>query len=139
MPIPPSGEQFEIRHRDQRATIVEVGGAIREYSVGERSLLDPFPIDRMADGAHGNPLVPWPNRLADGKYEWDGAKLQVALTEPDKQNAIHGLVRWRNWDAVECSDDRVVMRARIYPDKGFPFIVDVSVAYELTDDGLVVT
>jgi aldose 1-epimerase len=139
MRIPPSGEQFEIRHGDQRATIVEVGGAIREYYAGDRAVLDPFSIDKMADGAHGNPLVPWPNRLEDGKYEWDGATLQGALTEPEKHNAIHGLLRWHNWVATERDESRVLMHARIHPQTGYPFILDVSVAYALTDDGLVVT
>src|SRR3954468_133819 len=109
MSIPPSGQQFEIRLGDQRAAVVEVGGAIREYYAGERAVLDPFPVDKMADGAHGNPLVPWPNRLADGQYEFDGTKLQAALTEPEKRNAIHGLLRWRNWNVNEHSDSRVVL------------------------------
>jgi aldose 1-epimerase len=139
MSIPPSGEQFEIRLGDQRATIVEVGGAVREYYVGERAVLDPFPVDAMADGAHGNPLVPWPNRLADGKYEWQGKTLQVPLTEPDKHNAIHGFGRWRNWTVSERSDERIVMAIRLYPEKGWAWVLDVSVTYELTDEGLVVT
>jgi aldose 1-epimerase len=65
---PPSGEQFEIRHGQQRLTVVEVGGGIREYVVGDRSVLDPYPIDAVCDGEHGTPLIPWPNRLADGAY-----------------------------------------------------------------------
>ena len=137
--VPPSGEQYEIRCGDQRATVVEVGGAIREYYSGERAVLDPFPVDKMADGAHGNPLVPWPNRLADGKYSFDGQEFQVDLTEPDKRNAIHGFLRWRPWRAAERAESRVVMAARLHPLKGYPFMLDVSVAYELGDDGLVVT
>src|SRR3954469_11586888 len=107
MSIPPSGQQFEIRHGDQRATVVEVGGSIREYYVGDRPVLDPFPVGRMADGGRGNVLVPWPNRLADGIYEWDGETQQVPLTEPEKQNAIHGLLRWRNWIGAEREEGRV--------------------------------
>jgi len=139
VPIPPSGEQFEIRHGHQRATIVEVGGAIREYYAGDRAVLDPFPLDKMADGARGNLLVPWPNRLADGKYDWDGAAQQTALTEPEKHNAIHGVLRWCNWVPVERGESRVSMHARIHPQMGYPFVLDVSVAYELTDVGLAVT
>jgi galactose mutarotase-like enzyme len=33
---------------------------------------------------------PWPNRLADGRYSFDGEEHQVALSEPEKQNAITG-------------------------------------------------
>jgi aldose 1-epimerase len=137
--IPPSGEQYEITYGQQRATVVEVGGAIREFYVGERRVLDPFPLDAIADGAHGNPLVPWPNRLADGAYEFDGQKQQTALTEPEKGNAIHGLLRWQPWRLGARAPERVEMVVRIHPQKGYPFTLDVSVVYELTDDGLVVT
>lgn len=139
MSVPPSGEQFEIRHGDQRAVIVEVGGAIREYVDGDRAVLDPFPLDAMADGAHGNPLIPWPNRLADGAYEFDGQRLQTALTEPEKRNAIHGLLRWRNWRVGVRKPELVEMVARIHPEKGYPFTLDVQVLYELSDGGLTVT
>ena len=74
---------------------------MREYSVGARAVLDPYPPGAICDGAHGAPLIPWPNRLADGRYSFDGDDLQVALTEPTKQNAIHGFLRWRPWVAVE--------------------------------------
>ncbi len=136
--IAPSGEQFEIASGRQRATIVEVGGGVREYEVGGRLVLDPFPIDAMCDGAHGNVLVPWPNRLADGRYRFDGTGYQLALTEPEKSNAIHGLLRWRSWRAVERTANRVVMATRLHAMTGYPFSLDVSVAYELGDAGLVV-
>ena len=55
----------------------------------------------MCDGAHGAPLIPWPNRLADGRYSFGGTEYQLALTEPENRNAIHGLLRWRNWRARE--------------------------------------
>src|SRR6201995_3123546 len=93
--LSPSGEQFEISHRGQRATIVEVGGGVREYAVDGRAVLDPYPLGAVCDGAHGAPLIPWPNRLADGRYSFDGSHYQLPLTEPGKRNAIHGLLRWR--------------------------------------------
>jgi len=135
----PSGEQFEIAFGAQRATIVEVGAAVREYSVGGVAVLDPFAVDARCDGAHGTPLVPWPNRLADGRYTWDGEAHQVALTEPGKQNAIHGFLRWVPWQARVHDPDRVVMGARIHPQSGYPFALDVAVEYRLDADGLVVT
>jgi aldose 1-epimerase len=139
MAAPPSGEQFDIRHGSQRATIVEVGGGVREYAVGDRPVLDPYPLDAMCDGAHGAPLIPWPNRLGDGAYRFDGNDYTVALTEPDKHNAIHGFLRWRSWHAAEHGPDRVVMRASLRPLEGFPSALDVRVAYQLGDEGLVVT
>lgn len=139
MPTPPSGQQHGITYGEQRATIVEVGGGIREYFVGERAVLDPYPLEAICDGAHGAPLIPWPNRLADGRYSFDGVDYQVDLTEPTKRNAIHGFLRWRNWEAEESEPARVVMRTALHPLDGFPFALDVRVAYELGEAGLTVT
>ncbi len=139
MAAPPSGEQFEIRHGDQRATIVEVGGGVREYAVGDRPVLDPYPIDAMCDGEHGTPLIPWPNRVADGAYRFDGTDYAVPLTEPEKHNAIHGFLSWRSWQAVEHDTSRVVMGTRLHPLAGYPFTLDIRVTYELGAGGLVVS
>lgn len=134
----PSGEQFEITSGDQRAFIVEVGGGVRAYTVGERPVLHPYDRDAMCDGAHGAPLIPWPNRLADGRYTFDGVEHQVALTEPEKRNAIHGFLQWRPWQAVEHTFDRVLMGTRLHPLQGYPFTLDVQVEYQLADSGLTV-
>ena len=135
----PSGAQFHISAGSHRATIVEVGGGIREYAVGSRDVLDPYPLEAMCDGAHGAPLVPWPNRLADGAYRFDGNQYQVAITEPDKHNAIHGLLRWRNWQAIEHEPDRVLVATRLHPLTGYPFLLDIQIEYTLSSSGLTVT
>ncbi|UZJ26009.1 aldose 1-epimerase family protein [Rhodococcus antarcticus] len=136
MTPPPSGQQLEITHGDQRATIVEVGGGVRTYTAGGRDVLHPYDLDAMCDGAHGAPLIPWPNRLADGRYTFDGKDHQVALTEPDKHNAIHGLLRWRSWQATERAADRVVMATVLHPMLGYPFTLAVQVEYALGAHGL---
>jgi aldose 1-epimerase len=139
VPAPPSGEQFEIVHDEQRATIVEVGGGIREYRSGERDVLEPYPLEQMCDGAHGAVLVPWPNRVADGRYRFDGRDLQLPLSEPATHNAIHGLARWRAWRPLERAADRVRMGIRLHPEPGYPFDLEVTVEYALAAEGLTVT
>lgn len=134
----PSGAQLEISLGDQRATVVEVGGGVRSYAVGGRDVLDPYPVDAMCDGAHGTPLVPWPNRLADGTYTFAGTQYQVALTEPEKHNAIHGFLLWRPWRVATHERHRVVMATRLHPLQGYPFTLDVEVDYTLDDEGLTV-
>jgi aldose 1-epimerase len=134
----PSGEQLELASGVQRAVIVEVGAGIREYAVAGRDVLQSYAIDDACDGAHGAPLIPWPNRLGDGRYRFEGVDHQLALSEPLKHNAIHGLLRWRPWQASEREPHRVVMSTRLYPQPGYPFALDVSIAYELGDEGLTV-
>ncbi|MEO5609541.1 MAG: aldose 1-epimerase family protein [Ornithinibacter sp.] len=135
----PSGRQFEIAHDDHRAVIVEVGGGIRGYDVAGVEVLQPYAVDQMCDGAHGAPLIPWPNRLGGGRYRFDGHDHQVALTEPEKNNAIHGFLRWRPWRPLEHEKDLVVMTTTLFPLQGYPFELDVRVSYQLDDTGLSVT
>jgi aldose 1-epimerase len=139
MAPPPSGEQFQIALGEQRATIVEVGGGVREYAVAGRQVLDPYPIEAICDGAHGAPLIPWPNRLADGRYRFDGVDHQLALSEPERHNAIHGLLRWRPWRVLERRAEAVTVGARLHPTPGYPFALDLRIAYALGERGLTVS
>jgi aldose 1-epimerase len=139
VPGAPSGEQFELIHGEQRATVVEVGGGIRAYTVGGREVLESYPVDAMCDGGHGAVLIPWPNRLADGAYTFDGVARQLPVDEVDKNNANHGLLRWRAWQCLDRRDDEVVLGIRLHPMPGYPFTLDVQVSYALGQDGLVVT
>ncbi len=125
--------QFEITHGEKHAVIVEVGGGIRTYDVAGIEVLQPYAVDQMCDGAHGAPLIPWPNRLGDGRYRFDGEEHQLALTEPEKHNAIHGLLRWRPWRCIEHQSDLVVMASTLFPLQGYPFALDVRVTYRLDD------
>lgn len=68
----PSGRQFELTHGDQRAVVVEVGGGLRTYSVAGRDVVDGYGEDEICPSGRGQLLIPWPNRLEDGRYDFDG-------------------------------------------------------------------
>jgi aldose 1-epimerase len=138
-PRAPSGEQVEIAFGDQRAVVVEVGGGLRAYSVASRELLDGYGAVEMCTSGRGQLLIPWPNRIADGRYEFDGQWHQLPIDDVAEQDAIHGLVRWAAWSVGEREPHRVVMRHLIHPRPGYPFSLAVSVEYELSAGGLHVT
>ena len=133
----PSGEQIEISHGDQRAVVVEVGGGLRAYSAGGRELLDAYPADGQITSGRGQVLIPWPNRIEDGAYEFDGRQQQLPLDELEARNAIHGLVRWAGWRVGEREQSRVVLEHELHPQPGYPFRLGLTIEYALTDDGLV--
>jgi aldose 1-epimerase len=134
--IAPSGEQITIAAGDQQAVIVEVGGGLRSYSAGGRELVDGYSADEMSSSGRGQVLIPWPNRLQDGSYEFDKRHHQLPLNEPERRNAIHGLVRWTAWTVVERQPHRVVLEHVLYPQPGYPFSLGISIEYSLTDIGL---
>ena len=84
MLIAPSGEQITIAAGDQQAVIVEVGGGLRSYSAGGRELVDGYNADEMSSSGRGQVLIPWPNRLQDGSYEFDKRHHQLPLNEPER-------------------------------------------------------
>jgi aldose 1-epimerase len=134
--IAPSGKQITIMAKDQQAVVVEVGGGVRSYSVGGRELLDGYGVNEMSSSGRGQVLIPWPNRLQDGSYEFNGRRYQLPLNEPEHRNAIHGLVRWSTWTATEREPHRVVMEHILYPQPGYPFLLGISIEYALSDSGL---
>jgi aldose 1-epimerase len=135
----PSGEQIEIRAGDQLVVVVEVGGGLRSYTVDGRDVLDGYGADEMASAGRGQVLMPWPNRLEDGVYEFGGSRHQLPLNEPDARNAIHGLVRWEAWAVEDRDADRVVLGHTLHPQPGYPFSLELEIEYALADEGLRVT
>ncbi len=131
----PSGDQYWLEADDQEASVVEVGGGLRTYTVAGVDVLDGYSVDEMAAGGRGQNLIPWPNRIEDGKYSFAGEDLQLALTEPGRHNASHGLVRWANWTATAHEGDRVVMELVLHPQPGYPFTLGLAVEYRLGPGG----
>ena len=137
--IPPSGQQVELQHGVHRVVVVEVGGGLREYDVDGVPVLDGYAEDQMVTAGRGQLLIPWPNRLHNGIYKWDGQEHSVSLNEPHKQNAIHGLTRWRSWTPTDVTESAVTMRLGLRPQPAYPFNLELEVRHELSDDGLRVT
>lgn len=139
VPMPAaSGRQVEIASGEQRAWIVEVGGGLRAYSAGGREVLDGYAEGEICRSARGQCLVPWPNRIRDGRYEFAGSEQQLPLTEPERHNAIHGLARWANWTLAEQSSDGVTMEYLLHPQPGYPHALGLAVEYRLDAAGLTV-
>jgi aldose 1-epimerase len=134
-----SGEQIEIAYGDQRVVVVEVGGGLRTYSVAGREVLDGYGADELCPSGRGQVLIPWPNRLEDGSYEFDGRRHQAPIDDPAENDAIHGLVRWASWRVGRQAPDSVAMEHLLHPRPGYPFSLALRIEYVLSDAGLSVT
>jgi aldose 1-epimerase len=132
----PSGAQIELTNGEQRAVVVEVGGGLRSYRVSDGDRLDGYVEAELCTSGRGQVLMPWPNRLQAGTYEFDGRRHQLPLDEPEAGNAIHGLVRWANWTVSERDPGRVVMQHELHPRPGYPFSLELAIEYSLSEAGL---
>ncbi|MDJ0376182.1 aldose 1-epimerase family protein [Cryobacterium sp. PH31-L1] len=139
----PTGIQYELTRETPsglaRAVVTEVAAGLRVYSVNGIDLVETFDESVQPPMAAGIVLVPWPNRIRDGKWTQNGITRQLALTEPVKQNASHGLLRFAPYREVWRSTDTVTLAATVFPQSGYPFHLETEVTYALTSSGLEVT
>jgi aldose 1-epimerase len=135
-----TGEQYEITAGPYRAVITEEGAGLRELTHDGDHLILAHDADEPAPAAFGQLLIPWPNRVDHGRYTFDGQDHQLDLSEPELDNAIHGLTRWAAWSPVEQHADAVVLACSLHGSTGYPFRLDVQVDYRLdAAGGLTVT
>jgi aldose 1-epimerase len=137
--VAPTGEQYEISGGGYRAVVTESGATLRLLEYEGRPVLDGFGEDAMPPVGRGQLLMPWPNRIRDGRYSFGGRDLQLGLSEVARRNASHGLVRWAAWSLEEHSSGSVSLTYRLMAQSGYPWTVDLHVLYDVSADGLTVT
>ncbi len=131
-----SGLQWAIEAEGHRAVIAEVGGVLRHYSTDEAEVLDGFGPDEISPASAGQILAPWPNRIRDGHYTFEDTAYQLALTEPARHNAIHGLTNWSRWRLVDQASDAVTVEFDLPPQVGYPWSLTLRTRWSLSADGL---
>jgi aldose 1-epimerase len=141
-PIDPTGEQIALRREGARgevtAHIAQVGASLRGLAVGGVDLVARYPEGERTPSASGIVLVPWPNRVRDGRWTQRGETSQLAISEPKHGNASHGLLRFTAY-GIEAGEAEATLSAVIHPQTGYLFTLATSVTYALVDDGIEVT
>ncbi|MGB2568894.1 aldose 1-epimerase family protein [Micromonospora citrea] len=136
VPRPPSGTQWTIAADGHEAVIVEVGGGLRSYRHDGVDYLDGYEEDELCPGSAGQVLAPWPNRIRDGAYTFGERSLQLDLSEPARNNAMHGLVNWVSWHLVEEAADAVTVGYDLPPRPGYPWPLRLRTRFSVGADGL---
>lgn len=133
---PLSGAQWTISGAGHEAIITEIGGGLREYRVGGESYVDGYAQDEVAPGSAGQVLAPWPNRIRDGSYSFGDREHQLSLSEPDRHNAIHGLVNWQPWTVVSHDEDHLTIETEVPAQPGYPWPLLVRTHWSVGVEGL---
>lgn len=137
--ITPTGRSIVLESGSARAEIGTLAAVLRSLSVDGVDLTEPTREGHVPQFGNGTVLAPWPNRVRDAVWRLDGAPQQLAITEPARGNALHGLLRYADYEVGEQTPSSVVLGAIIPPQTGWPFFLDTWVRYELEPDGLTVT
>jgi aldose 1-epimerase len=118
------------------AVIAEIGGGLCGYRIDGDEIVDGYAAGEVCPGSAGQILAPWPNRIRDGRYTFGGEQHQLALTEPARHNALHGLVCWTRWRATEIEADRVTVEHDLVPQPGYPWPLRLRTAWSIGPGGL---
>lgn len=131
-----SATEYKIRAGEYTATITAQAGALRELRHRGRDLIVPFPEGGPIPDYRGIVAAPWPNRIADGRYTFDGAEYEVPVNEPERDCALHGLVFPQDWTLESHDESSVTLSCTPEPTPGYPHTVRIGVEYRLSGDGL---
>lgn len=140
--IDPTGTQIRIRRDgpagEVAAHVAQVGAALRGLTVGAVDIVTPYPEGSPTPFGSGIVLVPWPNRIRDGRWTDGDTTRQLDLTEPDRDNAIHGLLRYAPYE-IDASEASATLSATVFPQHGYPYTLRTRVTYALTENGVEIT
>jgi aldose 1-epimerase len=82
------------------------------------------------------PLVPYSNRLAFRRFEWQGQDYSTAANFDDNPHSVHGVAWKRPWDIVSSSASQAELSYRHQPDAHWPFAFEVRQRAILTPEAL---
>jgi len=91
--------QYRLQSADGRTAlhlVPEAGANASQIVLNGQPILDGFETPEAlleAKGGKSAVLFPFPNRLQDGAYTWNGQTHQFPINNPATANAIHGFVR----------------------------------------------
>ncbi|UVJ41692.1 hypothetical protein NVV90_18825 [Arthrobacter sp. CJ23] len=106
------------------------GATLRTLTYSGRSLLD-------AEAPYaGAVLSPWPNRLANGTYRWQGRTHHAPINELEFGHAIHGFVAAHRWSLRHHGRESVSLECHIGRDLGFDFDIHLGIRYTVGHEGL---
>ena len=137
--------ELVLAHERQRVVVSPWGAALRRYFFMESAGVETDIVWGYAGGGHkkggqGDVLIPFPGRIKEGRYTFDGASYQLERNDKEGPNAIHGFVRNVPWTLREQQPDRVEFEVAVdgedYAARGYPFSLNVRVTYALRSTGL---
>lgn len=144
--MPPTADtEILLQDGPQRALVSPWGASLRRYyevdaQGRETDIVWGYSGAAQKQGGQGDALIPFPGRVADGRYAFEGETFQLERNDKEGPNAIHGFVRSLPWRIVEQEASRVRfevdLAAEAYAAKGYPFSLACALLYAVGADGL---
>jgi aldose 1-epimerase len=128
--------EVQLTAGDARLAVDLCGGGLRALTTGGWDVLDGYGPGEVPAGRRGGVLLPWPNRIREGWWAWQGRELQLDITSTSRPTAIHGLVSAQPWQVLDVATDRVTVGTVVEKRSGYPFRLAAAIDYTLSADRL---
>jgi aldose 1-epimerase len=145
MNAPTPDTEIALSFDSQRVVVSPWGASLRRYFIAETDghetdIAWGYSGGARKKGGQGDVLIPFPGRVAEGRYSFDGQTYQLERNDKEGPNAIHGFVRALPWKVREAQPSHVTfdisLDAETYGRRGYPFSLAISVTYGLDQHGL---
>jgi len=128
---------------DALAFIPEYGACLLELQLQGVNVLDGYSTpEEMLENRWGKNIVlyPFPNRLKDGRYQWQGKSYQFPINNPDTGNALHGFgwnrpMEVANISVQEDSCSVTCVREELGGESAYPFVCSFFITFQLWGGG----
>jgi aldose 1-epimerase len=136
-------EEITLAYNDLRLRVSPYGASLRglwqEGADGQRrDIITGYTGAKGKVGGQGDVLIPFPGRVRDGWYTFEGQTYQMPINDKDGPNAIHGFVRLMPWEITAHFEHEVRFAVSLPADAhpGYPFALSITVFYMLEETGL---
>ena len=115
----------------------DLGGAVLCLRHGDRDVLRPTPegaTDPLETACF--PLTPYANRIAGGRFVFEGREVAIPTLPTFAPHALHGDGWLKAWVVEEAASDRAVLILDGGGDEHWPWPYRARQMFNVTDDGL---
>jgi aldose 1-epimerase len=117
---------------------LSLGAALTQLNLNGQDVIK-YPL-KDGEPKKGYPsaiLFPFPNRVKDGKYTFEGKEYSLEMNDLEAHNAIHGLVAFETFELISRTPSKIVAKY-VYKglNEGYPFPFEIKVIYQLKESSL---
>ena len=112
------------------------GGSIGSWRVAGQYMLRAATSQGDPLQAASYPLVPYSNRIMNGRFEWNGRQIRLQPHPIAMPHSIHGVGWLHGWDVVESEADFAVLRYSHVGDADWPWPFLAEQRFKLGPDSL---
>lgn len=116
--------------------VPSLGGSLAFWSVNGQQMFRPMGAAPTPIYAASFPLVPYSNRIADGRFVLNGKEFHLLPHELAEPHALHGVGWQRKWLVQDRQPDSAVLVLEHEGDKDWPFAFTAFQHIRVGPDGL---